>query len=58
MTAHINPTTAQLILFNSPTLEFVMCLHALHDSPPTRENLTAIARLGDISAQVRFRIRA
>jgi hypothetical protein len=59
MTAHINPTsTTQPALFNSPTLEFVMCLHALHDAPPTRENLTAIARLGDVAARVRFSIQA
>jgi predicted flap endonuclease-1-like 5' DNA nuclease len=50
MTAHINPTTAQPALFNSPTLEF--------NAPPTRENLTAIAKLGDVAARVRFSIRA
>jgi hypothetical protein len=42
MTAHINPASTQPALFNSPTLEF--------NAPPTRENLTAIARLGDVAA--------
>ncbi len=50
MTAHINPISTQPALFSSSTLEF--------NTPPTRENLTAIARLGDIAARVRFSIRA
>jgi hypothetical protein len=51
MTAHINPTsTTQPALFNSPTLEF--------NAPPTRENLTAISKLGDVAARVRFSIQA
>jgi predicted flap endonuclease-1-like 5' DNA nuclease len=51
MTAQMNPTsTTQHALFNSPMLEF--------NAPPTRENLTAIARLGDVAARVRFSIRA
>jgi hypothetical protein len=51
MTAHINPTsTTQPALFNSPTLEF--------NAPPTRENLTAISKLGDVAARVRFSIHA
>jgi hypothetical protein len=51
MTAQINPTsTTQPALFNSPMLEF--------NAPPTRENLTAIAKLGDVAARVRFSIRA
>jgi hypothetical protein len=51
MTAQMNPTsTTQPALFNSPTLEF--------NASPTRENLTAIARLGDVAARVRFSIRA
>ena len=57
MTAHTNPISpAMSILAAQPMLEFVTPLRALHDAPPTLENLTVISKLGQVAARVRFTV--